>query len=208
MSTTPFADSWARIEAAAAENAAPVAQSSAAASAAILAKTADYRDGEQARLCGTLLDEYAQDPLGDGRSLPPEVLAAHSSNMLATPGAFSVLAWVDGEPAGLCNCFAGFSTFKGKPLINVHDCFVRSAFRGKGVCGRMLAEVERVAAERGCCKVTLEVLSENTAAQRAYRRFGFEPYQLDPSAGQAHFWQKTLFVLGGAASAPVRVGVD
>ena len=51
---------------------------------------------------------------------------------------------------------------------------------------------ERVAIERGCCKLTLEVLSENHAAKKAYARYGFGPYELDPKAGQAHFWQKAL----------------
>ena len=51
-------------------------------------------------------------------------------------------------------------------------------------------QVQRVARERGCCKVTLEVLSNNEKAKKAYTRFGFEPYVLDPAAGPAQFWQK------------------
>ena len=47
-----------------------------------------------------------------------------------------------------------------------------------------------MARERGCCKVTLEVLSNNEKAKKAYTRFGFEPYVLDPAAGPAQFWQK------------------
>jgi ribosomal protein S18 acetylase RimI-like enzyme len=44
----------------------------------------------------------------------------------------------------------------------------------------------------GCCKVTLEVLSGNAQAQRAYQRFGFEQYSLSPETGQALFMQKWL----------------
>lgn len=155
-------------------------------------QVADYTNPEHARLVGALLDDYAADPLGDGVRLPSEIPEKLASCLAAVPGAFSVLAWVGDQPAGVCNCFAGFSTFKCKPLVNIHDCFVRSEFRGAGICGQMLAEIERVAVERGCCKITLEVLSENKRAQKAYRRAAFAPYELDPKAGHALFWQKNL----------------
>ena len=58
----------------------------------------------------------------------------------------------------------------------------------------MLAKVEEVARARGCCKLTLEVLSNNEAAKSAYRRCGFSDYQLDPNAGSALFWEKTLLI--------------
>jgi ribosomal protein S18 acetylase RimI-like enzyme len=56
----------------------------------------------------------------------------------------------------------------------------------------MLAEVERMARDRGACKVTLEVLSGNTPAWRLYQRIGFAGYQLDPALGSAQFLQKWL----------------
>jgi len=45
---------------------------------------------------------------------------------------------------------------------------------------------------RGCCKLTLEVLTGNLVALRSYERFGFAPYALDPAAGQASFMQKWM----------------
>ena len=62
----------------------------------------------------------------------------------------------------------------------------------QGYSRKMLAEVEREAKRRACCKVTLEVLSNNAPAKKAYTRFGFEPYVLDPEAGPAQFWQKAV----------------
>ncbi len=56
----------------------------------------------------------------------------------------------------------------------------------------MLDKVEEVAIEKGCCKITLEVLSKNEAAKSAYKKFGFSDYELDPNAGSALFWQKRL----------------
>jgi hypothetical protein len=38
----------------------------------------------------------------------------------------------------------------------------------------------------------LEVLTGNERALRSYEQFGFEPYTLDPAAGQASFMQKWL----------------
>jgi ribosomal protein S18 acetylase RimI-like enzyme len=55
-----------------------------------------------------------------------------------------------------------------------------------------LQAAEEEALRRCCCKLTLEVLSNNQVAQTAYRKAGFAGYQLDPKAGQALFWQKKL----------------
>ena len=56
----------------------------------------------------------------------------------------------------------------------------------------LLRAVEREARERGCAKLTLEVLEGNAPARGAYEKFGFGAYQLDPAMGQAMFWQKSL----------------
>lgn len=51
---------------------------------------------------------------------------------------------------------------------------------------------ETIAQQRGYCKMTLEVLQANQSAQALYRKVGFAGYTLDPSQGQALFWQKLL----------------
>jgi len=56
----------------------------------------------------------------------------------------------------------------------------------------LLAAIAQHAKERGCCKLTLEVLSGNTVALKSYAHFGFAGYQLDPTAGLAVFLQKWL----------------
>jgi len=56
----------------------------------------------------------------------------------------------------------------------------------------MFAQVEQEARRRGACKLTLEVLSGNAPALRAYERDGFVSYQLDPAFGSAVFLQKKL----------------
>ena len=54
------------------------------------------------------------------------------------------------------------------------------------------APSRQVATSRGCCKLTLEVLSNNPNAMASYAKFGFKSYELDPELGTAQFWEKKL----------------
>jgi ribosomal protein S18 acetylase RimI-like enzyme len=153
---------------------------------------ADYRDPKQREQIPQILSAYAGDPMGGGVPLSDFAKENLVGKLSQIPQAFSVLAYVDGTPAGLVNCFQGFSTFSCQPLINVHDLVVLAEFRGHGLSQGMLQKVEAIARERGCCKITLEVLSNNDIAKSAYTKFGFVGYELDPSAGHALFWEKAL----------------
>lgn len=153
---------------------------------------ADYRDPAHAAAVVGLLDAYASDPSGGGVPLDPEVRQGLAAALAARPQAFSVLAFEGGQPVGLINCIEGFSTFACKPLVNVHDVAVLASHRGQRVAQKMFARVEQEARKRGACKLTLEVLSGNAPALRAYEREGFASYQLDPAFGSAVFLQKTL----------------
>ncbi|MDM0048473.1 GNAT family N-acetyltransferase [Variovorax sp. J22R115] len=153
---------------------------------------ADYRNPMHARAVVDLLDAYACDPAGGGSPLSADVIAELPKALAARPQAFSVLAYDGEQPVGLINCIEGFSTFACKPLVNVHDVVVLASHRGQRVTQRMLARVEDEARSRGACKLTLEVLSGNQSALRAYEREGFANYQLDPAFGSAMFLQKKL----------------
>ena len=130
--------------------------------------------------------------MGGGKALSEFALSHIVSELNKRSYAFSFLAYVNGHPAGLLNCFEALSTFYCKPLINIHDIMVLTAYRGLGISHRLLDAVEALAIEKGCCKLTLEVLSENVIAKSSYQKFGFSGYELDPEAGQAVFWQKRL----------------
>jgi len=153
---------------------------------------ADYTNKKHGADIGTLLNSYALDPMGGGKPLAREVMDKLASELARIPHAFSVLCYVDAVPAGLVNGFEGFSTFQCRPLINIHDIVVAESHRRQGLCQLMLNKVEEIARERGCCKITLEVLEGNEGACLAYRRFGFSEYELDPAMGKALFWQKLL----------------
>jgi len=153
---------------------------------------ADYRNPVHGKALVGLLDAYARDPAGGGLPLS-EYARTHLVEALARRSqAFSVLAFHGEQAVGLVNCLEGFSTFACRPLINVHDVAVLSGFRGHRVGERMMLLVEKIARERGACKLTLEVLEGNAPAARLYQRMGFADYQLDPGMGHARFLQKWL----------------
>lgn len=155
-------------------------------------KIADYLDKEQSIDIGYLLDAYSQDQMGGSQPLSESVRSNLANELSKLPHAFSIICYVNNKPAGLVNCFEAFSTFKCKPLINIHDVVVVSEFRGLGLSQKMLSKVEEIAKQKGCCKITLEVLEGNKVAQNSYIKFGFAGYELDPIMGKALFWQRKV----------------
>jgi len=152
----------------------------------------DYHDPVHVKDLLMLMETYARDPMGGGKGLDDGVKQCLAGALAKIPHAFSVLGYIDGAAAGLMNGFEAFSTFACKPLVNIHDAIVLEKFRGLGLSHMMLRKVEEIARERGCCKITLEVLEENETARASYRKFGFEDYRLDPMMCRALFWQKEL----------------
>lgn len=152
----------------------------------------NYNNDKQAKELIYLLNAYASDPMGGGQPLKQYVVENLVKELSKLPHAFSIISYVDNEPAGLINCFEAFSTFSCKPLVNIHDVMVLKKFRGNGLSQKMLERVEEIAVTKGCCKLTLEVLSENKAAKFSYEKYGFSRYELDPKAGSALFWQKII----------------
>ncbi|EKE76196.1 GNAT family N-acetyltransferase [Gallaecimonas xiamenensis] len=152
----------------------------------------DYQDPRQGADLAFLLGSYAADPMGGGEPLDEAHLAALPKALAKLPYALSLLCYVDGQPAGLLNAFEGFSTFKGKPLYNIHDLVVLAPYRGQGLGQQLLSAMADLARAKGCCKLTLEVLDGNLVAKQAYIKAGFAGYQLDPALGQALFWEKQL----------------
>tara|TARA_Y100001949_G_scaffold69472_1_gene58751 strand:+ start:687 stop:1178 length:492 start_codon:yes stop_codon:yes gene_type:complete len=153
---------------------------------------AEYSNPKHQSEIIALLHAYASDPMGGGEGLSEHAKQHLVAELAKLPHAFTLIAYVDGEPAGLANCFEGYSTFACKPIVNVHDLVVLKSFRGLGLSHRILDKVEELAVAKGCCKVTLEVLSNNEVAKASYQKFGFAGYELDPEAGHALFWEKKL----------------
>ena len=155
-------------------------------------RRADYLlASDRTALCA-LLDGYACDPMGGEHALDTATLARLCDDLAEKPWAFSFIAWEGERAVGLVNCFEGYSTFKARPLVNIHDLAVLPDARGRGVGQALLQAVETEAQRRQACKITLEVLTGNAVALKSYTHFGFVGYQLVPGAGHAIFLQKWI----------------
>jgi GNAT superfamily N-acetyltransferase len=91
------------------------------------------------------------------------------------PFAEVLLAEDANEIAGYALFFPCYSTFRGQPGIFLEDLFVRPEHRGKGHGKALLAEVARLASERGCGSLEWIVLNWNEPALRFYRALGAVP---------------------------------
>lgn len=88
------------------------------------------------------------------------------------PAAEVLVAEVDGAIEGFALHFPTFSTFLAKRGLWLEDLYVRPAFRGKGLGGRLLRGVAAVAVERGCGRFEWSVLDWNAPAIAFYERLG------------------------------------
>lgn len=152
----------------------------------------DLLDATQAKNWLELLDHYAHDPMGGGSGLSAYAKANLLRQLQDLSSFHGAMVVIGDRPVGLINCFTGFSTFAAKPLLNIHDIVVHAEFRGQGIAQALLQWAEEKALGLGCCKLTLEVLSNNRRAMLAYDRAGFVPYELDPAAGQAVLLQRVF----------------
>jgi ribosomal protein S18 acetylase RimI-like enzyme len=139
---------------------------------------ADLADSQHASAMVELVDSYARGPSGQNAPLTEVARGNMAEGLRSHPMACALLAFVDDRPVGVAICIWGFSTFAGRPTVNVCDFAVRPDSQNQGIGRALLDEVEARARLRGCCKMTLEVHDTNDGAKRLYRRFGFGPWDL------------------------------
>ncbi len=94
--------------------------------------------------------------------------AAGPPGDLEPPAGTLLLVRVDGEAAGL-----GGVRHLETSAAEVKSMYVTPAFRGRGISRRLLAELEGIAAERGCATVRLDSSRYLTAALALYRSAGY-----------------------------------
>jgi GNAT superfamily N-acetyltransferase len=102
-----------------------------------------------------------------GIDIEAEIAAGPPAD-LVPPGGVFLLARVDGEPAGI-----GGVRFLDTEIAEVKSMFVSPAFRGLGLGRRILAELDRIAAEQGCRAVRLDTSDYLTEAIGLYRAAGY-----------------------------------
>jgi len=91
------------------------------------------------------------------------------------PYAEVLIGEVDGKAMGFALFFHNFSTFEGRPGIYLEDLFVRPEARGQGLGKALLAELARLAVERGCARLEWWVLDWNESSIGFYKSLGARP---------------------------------
>ena len=156
----------------------------------IVVRLADLHHPDDGRQIVELLDMYAREPIGQAAPLAEDVCQRLVRGLRDHPTTLVLLALENQKAVGIAVCFLGYSTFAARPLLNIHDLAVRPESRDRGVGRSLLKAAQQQAAERGCCKMTLEVREDNHGARRLYRDFGFESEHETPFPHS--FWVKPL----------------
>jgi GNAT superfamily N-acetyltransferase len=102
---------------------------------------ADLHDETMAKAIVELLNSYACDFFGGNEPLSDYSRTNLICELRKLPSAHVFVAKDVGkseEYVGLAICFEGFSTFACKPLINVHDFYVRPEFRRQGISSNLI----------------------------------------------------------------------
>jgi GNAT superfamily N-acetyltransferase len=87
------------------------------------------------------------------------------------PGFEAILAFLDGEPAGVALFHSRFSTWLGRPGLYLEDLYVVEAARRHGVGRRLMARLAAIALERDWGRIDFHVLDWNPARQ-FYEKLG------------------------------------
>ncbi len=88
------------------------------------------------------------------------------------PYAEVIIGEVDGAAQGFALFFHNFSTFAGRPGLNLEDLFVRPSARGSGLGTALLARLAQLAVERGCARLEWAVLDWNEPSIGFYQSLG------------------------------------
>ncbi|MEZ6133570.1 MAG: GNAT family N-acetyltransferase [Pirellulaceae bacterium] len=154
-----------------------------------LAQLADASDSESIL---RLLEHYYEHPMGAGGPLPADVRGRVLDGLRSHPTTLVFLAEQAGVAQGMAVCFLGYSTFKARPLINIHDLVVHGDCRGQGLGSALIDAVIEHARENSCGAVTLEVRADNPA-RKLYAKKGFEDLT-DPTHGETMLFGKRTLV--------------
>jgi GNAT superfamily N-acetyltransferase len=93
----------------------------------------------------------------------------------ARPAAESLIAELDGTPAGFAIFFSNYSTFLARPGLYLEDLFVKPELRRRGVGRALFGHLARLAVERQCGRFEWSVLDWNEPAIAFYRSLGAVP---------------------------------
>ena len=88
------------------------------------------------------------------------------------PAAHTILAFVDGNPAGYVTYFFSFASSVGSRGLWLDDVFVLPTFRGKGLGKALMTYLADLAIRHNCARFEWMVLDWNESAIGFYRSLG------------------------------------
>lgn len=90
------------------------------------------------------------------------------------PALYAHVAEIDGDVVGMAIWFLNYSTWRGTHGIYLEDLYVTPDHRGAGVGTALMAELAKIAVERGYQRFEWWVLDWNQPAIDVYRKLGAE----------------------------------
>ena len=142
--------------------------------------------------------EYDRDAAGV--YIEAEIAAGPPADLVPPSGAF-LLSRVDGEPAGI-----GGVRFLDTDVAEVKSMFVSPAYRGLGLGRRILAELDRIAAEHGCRALRLDSSAYLTEAIGLYRSAGYREVPAYNDNPKADVWFERRLPRTASSYPPGREG--
>ncbi|MGK9233225.1 GNAT family N-acetyltransferase [Inquilinus limosus] len=146
------------------------------------------KPGDRAALLAALVDmqEYERalhDTRRPGSETAQPYLDWLEGHAAERGGVILVAVSADGELAGFS---AGWvqqddlisETADSNRFGYVSDVYTAPAWRGRGIAGRLLAAIETHLRGAGVVRMRIGVLTNNDSAIRAYRKHGFDPYEM------------------------------
>ena len=118
--------------------------------------------------------------LAEYEKLGDEVVATEEllEEWLFDKKAAEVIFALEGEKeVGFALFFHNFSTFLGRAGVYLEDLFVKPEYRGRGYGRALIAELARIAVERGCGRLEWWCLDWNAPSVEFYKKLGAEPME-------------------------------
>ncbi len=154
----------------------------------------DFHNQQQGEDLVYMLGQYALDEHVGGKRLTDYTQQNLMRALQETPIAVSFIAYIVEEPVGLINCIQGFSTFKARPLLNIHGLIIRDGYRGQGIGTQLLARAEEEARSRECCKVSWKFLNRMRVRKRYIRKLVLKGTTLEITLIMPSFGKKNWLV--------------
>jgi ribosomal protein S18 acetylase RimI-like enzyme len=99
----------------------------------------------------------------------------HAALFTTNPTTFAHVAELDGTVVAVAIWYIGYSTWTGRNSLYLEDIVVSSDVRSGGIGRAIMAELRRIAVERGYRRIDWQVWDGNDRGKNFYRSIGAEP---------------------------------